>query len=179
MCEGVAAELAGVDLGDQRLNARSQHLLEALAVNPEASINAACNGWSDTLAAYRFFDNRSVTPEKLLEPHSAATTARAREHSVVLAVQDTTELPCTAAFADCEWKSVWRVVTKQPLPKKPPLLAEFMKLLTQLGGYNNRAKEAPPGPQPIWIGIRRMLDFARAWLAFGPEAGTSREFSGG
>jgi len=31
----------------------------------------------------------------------------------------------------------------------------------------------------IWIGIRRMLDFARAWLAFGPEAGTSTEFSEG
>ena len=44
-----------------------------------------------------------------------------------------------------------------------------MKLLTQLGGYNNRATESAAGPQPIWIGIRRMLDFARAWLAFGPE----------
>lgn len=465
MCEGIALELEGVDLGDKRLNARGQHLLEALAVNPEASINAACDGWSDTLAAYRFFDNPSVTPEKLLEPHNAATTVRAREHPVVLVVQDTTELdytrhppddaqclnkknrfglychvhltvtpeqlclgvlgseqfdrapeslgksaerstlpieekesmrwltgyrlacqlaadcpdtqvvsvadreadiydifveaqqhagpkadfvvrsrvdrcltvpdpdsgpavyckvrnevrsspllaervielsqtpkraarqakleiraltvtvkpphersylptvtvqvmmaeevggpgdgtdvswllitslpidtyadvlrildyyvarwiievffrilktgcrveeiqletmsrlknclalymiiaarilyltylnratpelPCDTVFADCEWKSVWRVVTKQPLPTKPPQLAEFMKLLTQLGGYNNRATEAPPGPQPFWIGIRRMLDFARAWLAFGPEADEPR-----
>ena len=44
-----------------------------------------------------------------------------------------------------------------------------MKLLTQLGGYNNSTTEAPPGPQPIWIGLRRMLDFAQAWLAFGPK----------
>jgi hypothetical protein len=49
-----------------------------------------------------------------------------------------------------------------------------MKLLTQLGGYNNRATEAPPGPQPIWIGLRRILDFAQAWLAFGPS--DPREF---
>ncbi len=48
-------------------------------------------------------------------------------------------------------------------------LSAFMKLLTQLGGYNNRATEAPPGPQPLWVGIRRMTDFATAWLAFGPE----------
>ncbi len=31
--------------------------------------------------------------------------------------------------------------------KNPPTLSAFMKLLTQLGGYNNRATEAPPGPQ--------------------------------
>ena len=78
-------------------------------------------------------------------------------------------IPCTAVFADCEWKSVWRVVTKTPLPKNPPALSEFMRLLTQLGGYNNRNKERPAGPQSIWVGLRRMTDFATAWLAFGPE----------
>lgn len=59
----------------------------------------------------------------------------------------TPDIPCTAAFAASEWKSVWRVVTKKKLTKKPPTLAEFLKLVTQLGGYNNRATEAPPGPQ--------------------------------
>jgi hypothetical protein len=79
------------------------------------------------------------------------------------------KLPCTAVFAECEWKSVWRVVTKKPLPKKTPTLSRFMELLTRLGGYNNRATEAPPGPQPLWVGLRRMTDFATAWLAFGPK----------
>ena len=73
------------------------------------------------------------------------------------------------AFEASEWQSVWRVVTKQPLPPEPPSLAEFLRLLTQLGGYNNRAKEPPPGPQPIWIGLRRMADFALAWESFGHE----------
>ena len=44
----------------------------------------------------------------------------------------------------------------------------MLRLLTQLGGYNNRAGEALAGPQPMWIGLRRMTDFATAWLAFGP-----------
>ena len=79
-------------------------------------------------------------------------------------------LPCNAVFDDCEWMSVWRVVTKKELPETPPTLSEFMALLAQLGGYNNRATESPPGPQPIWVGIRRMTDFAIAWLAFGPSA---------
>jgi len=69
--------------------------------------------------------------------------------------------------------SVWRVVTKKELPETPPTLSEFMALLTRLGGYNNRAKELPPGPQPIWVGIRRMTDFAIAWLEFGPGVQTT------
>ena len=57
MCEGIADELQGIDLGDKRLNKRSKRVIEALAANPEASINASCEGWNETLAAYRFFDN--------------------------------------------------------------------------------------------------------------------------
>lgn len=460
MCEGIAEELLGIHLGDKRLNRRSQRVMEALAANPEASVNAACDGWGDTLAAYRLFNNSDVTPEQILRPHREATQRRMGEHPVVLIVQDTTELdytkhptddarclntekrfglyeqvhlavtpdklclgvvgseffdrapeslgktderrtlpieekesfrwlqgyrlacqlaaecpqtqivsvadreadiydifveaqqptgpradyiirakedrctwerdpsvgpkvyckvrdevsrsklrttrtlelretpqraarqacleiraitvqvkppharaslpsvthnvvlveevggpgdgtdvswlllttlpietlddilsvidnyvarwvveiyfrtlktgcrvediqletnhrlknclafykiiawrilfltylnrtgpklPCTAVFADSEWKSVWRVVKKKPLPKKPPVLSDFLKLLTQLGGYNNRATELPPGPQPLWIGLRRMTDFATAWLTFGPQ----------
>jgi hypothetical protein len=463
MCEGIAAELEGIDLGDKRLNKRSQQLIKALAANSEASINSACDGWGDTVAAYRFFDNRAVDPDLILKPHIEATKKRMREHPVVLVIQDTTEtdytshapddvrclntedrfglydhthlaatpdglslgvvgveyfdraveslgktkerrnlpieekesfrwlkgyrlasqlardcpethvvsvadreadifdifveskenaesvdfiirakmarstperdpdsgpavyrkvrdevsaselratrtldlrgtpkrqarkaelevraiqvtvkppharpnlpsvtynvvlveevngpndgtdvswllittlpidtvedifrvvdyyvarwiievffrvfktgcrvekiqlekvarlknclalykiiawrimyltymnrecpsLPCDVVFDDCEWMSVWRVVTKKALPKTPPTLSEFMSLLTRLGGYNNRAKELPPGPQPIWVGVRRMTDFAIAWLAFGPDAQTT------
>lgn len=460
MSQGIGDELRGIDLGDKRLNQRGRNVIESLAANPEASINATMNGWGDTQAAYRFFNNKRVTPEQILKPHRQATIARMREHgSVVLVIQDTTELdysdhpardarclnlnqrygfyqhvqlvitpeqlplgvvatksfdrepeslgkektqkykqaiedkesfrwlegyrnacdlavqcpetqvisiadceadiydifldaqhrsgpkaeyiirayedrstpeldraksrrtyhkvfdqlerspllvthtielsatpqrkarqaqlevrairtavkppnhrpgldvithnvilvrevngpgddtevcwllvttlpietvdeilkvvdyyaarwtvetyfrvlkvgcqvekimletksrllnclamyhiiawrilyltylnrtcpdlPCTSVFADHEWKPVWRVVQKSALPKSPPRLTEFMKLITHLGGYNNRAKEPPAGPQPIWIGLRRMLDFSIAWLAFG------------
>ena len=47
-------------------------------------------------------------------------------------------------FADSEWKSVWRIVKQKPLPKQPPVLSNFLKLLTHLGGDNNRATELPP-----------------------------------
>jgi hypothetical protein len=459
MCEGIAAELEGIDLGDKRLNKRSVTVLEALAANPEASINASIESWGDTLASYRLFDNPEVCPEEILRPHRNATERRMREHSVVLIVQDTTELdftshppkdagcldaeyrfglydhtclavtpeklclgvvgsgqfdrspetlgkgrarkslpieekesfrwltgyrlacelqrthcetrivsvadceadiyeifvevgrqsnpadfiirarenrstperdperegrvfhkvldkledapvrvrrtidlpqtpkrkarqadleiraitieikppdtrsdlgtvsqqfvlvtevngpgdgtdvswllmtslpiessedilrvvdyyvarwvieiyfkvlktgcrveeiqletlhrvknclafykiiawrilyltylnrttpevPCTAVFDDCEWKPVWKVTKKTPLPKKPPTLGEFIPLLTSLGGYNNRPGERPAGPQVFWTAIRRMFDFAIAWAKFGPE----------
>ena len=100
MCRGIVAELAGIDLGDQRLNARAVSLLERLSSNPAASINAACQGWSETQAAYRFFDNDRVEPHKLLEPHRRATAERIGEESVVLLVQDTTELDYSAHPAE-------------------------------------------------------------------------------
>lgn len=95
MCQGITAELEGIDLGDKRLNKRSNALIEALAVDPQASINASCDGWADTQAAYRFFDNDKVCHDEILRPHTQATVARAKEHLVVLAVQDTTELDYT------------------------------------------------------------------------------------
>ncbi len=459
MCNGIAEELLGIDLGDKRLSERSARIIESLAANPEASVNAACGGWRDTMAAYRFFRNPAVEPDKVLQPHVEATKRRMKEHAVVLILQDTTELdfslhapkdagclntkdrlglydhthlavtperlclgvvdveyfdrtpeslgqaqkrrnlpievkesfrwlkgyrlasklagecpetqivsladneadiydiflevekqdmpadfiirsketrstperdpdggpsayrkvrdevsaskvltrktidlprtpkrearkaqleiralpvtmkppharsslsrvtahvvlveevhgpqdgtdvswllittlpidsvddvlrvidyyvarwtieiyfrvfktgcriedlqlgttkriknclafykiiawrvmsvtylnrecpnlPCTALFDESEWKSVWRVTNQEDLPETPPALCEFIPLLAQLGGYNNRPGDAPPGPQAIWVGIRRMTDFAVAWLAFGPN----------
>lgn len=81
--------------------------------------------------------------------------------------------PCDRVFGPHEWKSVWFVTKKSPPPPKSPTLAEFIRLLTRLGGYNNRAKERSPGPLPFWIGIRRMYDLALAYQTFGPEAETS------
>lgn len=459
MCQEIREELEGIDLGDKRLNERSCRVLESLAADPAASINAACDGWAETQAAYRLFDNENVVPEKILEPHRRATEKRIDEHEVVLVVQDTTELdftahptqdagvlnrenrfgfydhshvvftpeqvclgvlgaefysrtpeslgksaerqgdpietkesyrwlagyrlaselagrhaetqivsvadcecdiydifveaerhetpadfvirarverslterdpdageaayrkvrqevaeserltirhvelpqtskrqarhatlevraaefqvkpphargslppvtlnvvlveevggpgdgtdvswllitslpidtvdavlriidyyvarwpiekffrtyktgcqvekiqletnrrllnalmfykiiawrvmhvtmlgrecpdlPCEAVFAEAEWKSVWKIVEEEPLPPRPPRLGEFIPILAQLGGYNRRTTDAPPGPQSIWVGIRRMTDFAMAWITFGPS----------
>jgi hypothetical protein len=92
MSGGISEELVGVDLGDVRSNQRSGQMLEALSVDPEASVNASHEQWSDTLAAYRVFDNPKVTPEAILPPHRAATLKRMAEQSTVVILQDTTKL---------------------------------------------------------------------------------------
>ncbi len=51
---------------------------------------------------------------------------------------------------------------------RTPTLSEFLPLLAQLGGYNSRKSDPPPGPKALWIASRRMMDFAMAWRAFGP-----------
>ncbi len=64
-------------------------MIEGLAKNPEASIHAACEGWNETLAAYRLCDNDAVTPEWILQPHRIATKRRRCDQPVVLLAQDT------------------------------------------------------------------------------------------
>ena len=66
--------------------------MERLAAEPTMSVPKACNGWGETVAAYRFFDNDSVDWRAILEPHRHRTQARMGEHAVVLCLQDTTEL---------------------------------------------------------------------------------------
>lgn len=91
----VREETKTADLGDKRLNVRLNNLLEMLGNNPSKSIPATLNGWSETKAAYRFFDNDLVTAEKILQPHLDATIERMRNEPVVLLPQDTTELNYT------------------------------------------------------------------------------------
>ena len=93
--EWIENELAGLDLGDERLDKRCRLVLERITADPQASINAACNGWSETHAAYEFFKNKKVDEHKVLAPHRQATLERMKSHRVVLVAQDTTELDYT------------------------------------------------------------------------------------
>ena len=90
-------EFAGAALGDERLNQRLVKLATRFADKPTASIPGACEDWSETQAAYRFFEQSSDQKRQLgwqdiLAPHMACTEARMRQHPVVLCLQDTTEL---------------------------------------------------------------------------------------
>lgn len=85
-------EFEQLDLGDARLNKRARILMERLAAEPTASVPKACNGWGETVAAYRFFDNAGVDWREILEPHWQQTQARMSAQPVVLCLQDTTEL---------------------------------------------------------------------------------------
>lgn len=87
--------MAGVDLGDARLNKRAASLLSTLGNRPNLSIPAACKGRAEMKAAYGFFDHENVTFAKVLQPHLERTRQRIAEQKVVLLVQDTTEIDVT------------------------------------------------------------------------------------
>jgi hypothetical protein len=85
-------EFAQVDLGDARLNNRARTLMERFAADPTASIPDAGYGWAETMAAYRFLGNEAVDWQAILAPHWEQTRQRMQAHSVMLCLQDTTEL---------------------------------------------------------------------------------------
>ena len=85
----VQHECAHAEFGDQRLRPRLDRLLADFARQPQASIPQACGSWSQTLAAYRFFDNDKVCMHSLLASHQQATLERMRAHRVILVAQDT------------------------------------------------------------------------------------------
>lgn len=62
-------EFEQLDLGDARLNKRARLLMERMAADPTANVPQACQGWGETIAAYRFFDNEKVQWHAILEPH--------------------------------------------------------------------------------------------------------------
>ena len=76
-------ELRFADLGDQRLNQRLERLVTALADKPAASVPQALGDWSQTKAAYRFWDNDRVAAAAIREAHRQATVARLPEAGVL------------------------------------------------------------------------------------------------
>jgi hypothetical protein len=88
-------EMASVDFGDERLDARVVTVLSALGCRPNVSIPAACGGRAEMQAAYRFFDNDKVTFEKTLEPHVERSRQRVAQQKTALLVQDTSEIDVT------------------------------------------------------------------------------------
>jgi hypothetical protein len=91
----VVEEMKTADLDDKRLNARLCAILEQLGEHPTASIPAACGGYKELTAAYRFFDNEKVEFDDVLQPHIDATRLRIAAQAVVLLAQDTTEIDVT------------------------------------------------------------------------------------
>jgi hypothetical protein len=90
-------EFGGAQVFEGRLRRRLACVARDFFKRPGASIPAACEGSeAKTRAAYRFFSNERLDMQTLLRGHIEATVERAREHAVVLAVQDTTTVNYTA-----------------------------------------------------------------------------------
>jgi hypothetical protein len=86
----IANEVKFSDFGDQRLSVRFGQIMWDCLKNPLAPLNQTAIIPSKVKASYRFFQNKKVTPEKILLSHSLATARRCEELDAVLSTQDTT-----------------------------------------------------------------------------------------
>lgn len=90
MSDWASQELATLDVGDKRRTARAQRMVCAMAELPAGSIPQVFKASAEIRAAYRFLSYEQVTPEALMAALRDACVARVAQHSVVLAIQDTT-----------------------------------------------------------------------------------------
>src|SRR5690554_3512068 len=86
------ADIATVDLGDKRRNARYAQMIAALMHQPDRSMPQVCDDEAACEAYYRFNRNPKIKDEALLLPHFEATAKRSERLREVLCHHDTTKL---------------------------------------------------------------------------------------
>jgi hypothetical protein len=79
-------------LKDIRRTARAVKVARRMAENASASLPAQMQTWKETMALYRLLKEEDVTFEALMQPHWQQTREQIETRSVVLLVQDTTEV---------------------------------------------------------------------------------------
>jgi hypothetical protein len=79
------------------------------------------------------------------------------------------EIPCTAVFTDAEWKALYLIQEGDTLPPRPITLREMVALVGRCGGFVGRKGDGDPGITSMFVGLRRLYDYALAYQRFGPE----------
>jgi len=82
----------GVQLHDRRRTRRTVQAASSLAENSLGSLPEQMHTWKETNALYRLLDEPDVTFAALMQPHLQQTREQALSSSVVLLVQDTTDI---------------------------------------------------------------------------------------
>lgn len=92
MNKGLIDEFAGLSLGDRRLDRRAVKIVERVTMAPGKSFPDLLPTPGELEGAYRFFQNETISPEKLLAPHVEATLRRVHAEDVVRIAHDTVAL---------------------------------------------------------------------------------------
>jgi transposase-like protein/transposase Tn5 family protein/DDE family transposase len=85
----------GAKLGDIRLQRRLVEVAACIRKNPRGTLPRAVGDSMALKGAYRLLSNPSVTHERILQPHVAATRERCRAPGDYLIIEDTTALSFT------------------------------------------------------------------------------------
>lgn len=90
----VQQEMAGVSLGDERLNQRVQRMLRQRWARPTQSFCRSFDNLTEAKGAYELLENPriGINLDSLLAPHRQQTARRMAAETMVLLAQDTTSL---------------------------------------------------------------------------------------
>lgn len=87
----LSTELSGAEFGDLRLTQRLRVIVDAVTEKPAEGFPEIMGNDAALEGTYRFLNNGRVTPERILAPHYAATTARVVGEGRALVIHDTSE----------------------------------------------------------------------------------------
>jgi len=91
----IEEELDTVNFKDARLDARSKTILLDLYNSPQSTLYGSSADEANAKGVYRFQANEKTTSKEIHQAHRQASITRLKSHSVVLGVNDTTELDFT------------------------------------------------------------------------------------
>jgi hypothetical protein len=101
--------------------------------------------------------------------HSRKHVARLARALKILkgAARHDPDASCEAYFSRDEWQPAYLVHTDGgELPSEPLTISAFMLMIAELGGWQRKRNQGPPGSMTIWRGLRRMEAYADAFQAF-------------
>ncbi len=88
----IEQELENVNFKDERLNNRAMTILSDQYSKPQETLYGSSADEANAKGVYRFQSNEKVSEKELLKSHREASIARAKRYSVVLGLNDTTQL---------------------------------------------------------------------------------------
>ena len=171
----LTAVLAREEAPPKDVKAIEWRLLTTCAVNTFEQAGEILSGSLARWFIERFFKilkSGCQVEERPLEPFDRLEPALAMDLIIAWRVLRLTTLgrecpdwPCDGVFETEAWQAAYTVAKKAPPPKTPPSLAERGRLVAGLGGFLNRKHDEFPGSKTLWIGLRRVQDFALALAA--------------
>ncbi len=79
------------------------------------------------------------------------------------------DLPCLALLNEAEWQALYCATHNTTiLPSAPPSLAQAVRWVAQLGGFQSRKGDGHPGVTVIWKGFQHLSDLTYMYLVFRP-----------
>jgi hypothetical protein len=102
-------------------------------------------------------DLRLETPERLERCIAVYLIVAWRIHYLTQIARSVASAPCTQAFSEPEWQTIYLLHMKKAPPKKPPAMREMVRMLAKLGGFLGRKSDGEPGSETVWRGYIVLL----------------------
>jgi hypothetical protein len=124
-------------------------MADLIARRPEQSLPRQAQQWADLKAAYRFLNNDRVQVQQIGEPHRTLTFEQCARHSVVLCVQDDSDL--CAARIESEQYVMHSTLAVVPTGQLLGLLQQrFFPRVRQPSGETRKQRAARWRESDVW-----------------------------